>query len=51
MLLGSSANLLNATLYANLKFSFVRDIAAMASFNRLPNVDDVNKDVPAKNLA
>src|SRR6478672_9043290 len=44
------ANYINATLYTNLKFNFVRDIAAVASFNRVPNVMTVNKDVPAKTV-
>ncbi|RXG93310.1 Bug family tripartite tricarboxylate transporter substrate binding protein [Bradyrhizobium zhanjiangense] len=45
------ANYINASLYANLKFNFVRDIAPVASFQRVPNVMTVNKDVPAKNVA
>ena len=51
VLLINPANYINATLYANLKFDFVRDIAPIASFNRVPNVMTVNKDVPAKNVA
>ncbi|MBR1129462.1 Bug family tripartite tricarboxylate transporter substrate binding protein [Bradyrhizobium iriomotense] len=45
------ANYINASLYSNLKFNFVRDIAPIASFQRVPNVMTVNKDVPAKNVA
>jgi tripartite-type tricarboxylate transporter receptor subunit TctC len=45
------ANYINATLYANLKFNVVRDIAPIAAFNRVPNVMTVNKDVPAKTAA
>jgi len=45
------ANFINASLYTNLKFNFVRDIAPVASFQRVPNVMTVNKDVPAKNVA
>ena len=45
------ANFINTSLYTNLKFNFVRDIAPIASFNRVPNVMTVNKDVPAKNVA
>ena len=45
LLLVNPANYINATLYANLKFNFVRDIAPIASFNRVPNVMTVNKDV------
>jgi tripartite-type tricarboxylate transporter receptor subunit TctC len=51
VLLVNPANYINATLYANLKFNFVRDIAPVASFNRVPNVMTVNKDVPARNVA
>src|SRR5438128_4005242 len=50
-LLINPANYINASLYANLKFDFVRDIAPVASFQRVPNVMTVNKDVPAKNVA
>ncbi|MGY3463670.1 tripartite-type tricarboxylate transporter receptor subunit TctC [Bradyrhizobium sp. LM6.11] len=45
------ANFINASLYTNLKFNFVRDIAPIASFQRVPNVMTVNKDVPAKTVA
>jgi tripartite-type tricarboxylate transporter receptor subunit TctC len=51
VLLVNPANYINATLYANLKFNFVRDIAPVASFNRVPNVMTVNKDVQAKTVA
>jgi tripartite-type tricarboxylate transporter receptor subunit TctC len=51
VLLVNPANYINTSLYANLKFDFVRDIAPVASFNRVPNVMTVNKDVPAKNVA
>ncbi len=51
VLLINPANYINTTLYANLKFNFVRDIAPIACFNRVPNVMTVNKDVPSKNVA
>jgi tripartite-type tricarboxylate transporter receptor subunit TctC len=51
VLLVNPANYINATLYANLKFNFVRDIAPIAAFQRTPNVMTVNKDVPAKTVA
>src|ERR1700743_3056502 len=51
VLLVNPANFINTSLYANLKFNFTRDIAGVASFNRVPNVMTVNKDVPAKNVA
>jgi tripartite-type tricarboxylate transporter receptor subunit TctC len=51
LLLVNPANYINASLYANLKFNLVRDIAPVASFNRVPNVMTVAKDVQAKNVA
>ncbi len=51
VLLVNPANYINATLYTNLKFNVVRDIAPVAAFNRVPNVMTVNKDVPAKTVA
>ncbi|MDN3275754.1 tripartite tricarboxylate transporter substrate binding protein [Frankia sp. RB7] len=51
VLLVNPANYINSTLYANLKFNFVRDIAPIAAFQRVPNVMTVNKDVPAKTVA
>jgi len=50
VLLVNPANYINATLYTNLKFNFVRDIAPVAAFNRVPNVMTVNNDVPAKTV-
>src|ERR1700755_3359394 len=51
VLLVNPANYVNATLYANLKFNFARDIAPIAAFNRVPNVMTVAKDVEAKTVA
>ncbi|WP_029583968.1 tripartite tricarboxylate transporter substrate binding protein [Bradyrhizobium sp. URHD0069] len=51
VLLVNPANYINATLYTNLKFNVVRDIAPIAAFNRVPNVMTVAKDVPAKTVA
>jgi tripartite-type tricarboxylate transporter receptor subunit TctC len=51
LLLVNPANYINTSLYANLKFNVPRDIAPVASFNRVPNVMTVNKDVPAKTVA
>lgn len=51
VLLVNPANYINASLYANLKFNVVRDIAPVAAFNRVPNVMTVNNNVPAKNVA
>ena len=51
VLLVNPANYINASLYTNLKFNLVRDLAPVAAFNRVPNVMTVNKDVPAKTAA
>ena len=51
VLLVNPANYINTTLYANLKFNLPRDLAPVASFNRVPNVMTVGKDVQAKNVA
>jgi len=51
VLLVNPANYINATLYTNLKFNLVRDIAPVAAFNRVPNVMTVAKEVPAKTVA
>ena len=51
ILLVNPANYINASLYTNLKFNFIRDIAPVASFNRVPNVMTVNNAVPAKTVA
>ncbi|MGD0850613.1 Bug family tripartite tricarboxylate transporter substrate binding protein [Bradyrhizobium sp.] len=51
VLLVNPANFINASLYVNLNFNFIRDIAPVASFNRVPNVMTVGPDVPAKNVA
>src|SRR5271168_1425217 len=51
VLLVNPANFINASLYVNLNFNFIRDIAPVASFNRVPNVMTVSPDVPAKTVA
>ena len=51
VLLINPANFINASLYTNLNFNFVRDIAPVATFNRVPNVMTVAPDVPAKTVA
>jgi tripartite-type tricarboxylate transporter receptor subunit TctC len=51
VLLVNPANFINASLYANLDFDFIRDIAPVASFNRVPNVMTVAPGVPAKTVA
>ena len=46
----TSANAINATLYANLNFNFVRDFAPVAGVFRVPNVVEVNPAVPVKTI-
>lgn len=45
------ANAINASLYQNLKFNFLKDIAPVAGFIRVPNVMEVHPSVPAKTVA
>ena len=50
LLMVSPPNAINATLYDKLNFNFLRDIAAVASVARVPNVMEVNPSVPAKTV-
>jgi tripartite-type tricarboxylate transporter receptor subunit TctC len=50
LLLVSSANAVNATLYGNLSYNFIRDIAPVAGLVRVPNAMVVNPSVPAKTV-
>src|SRR5580700_2235693 len=45
------ANAINATLYKNLSFDFLRDMDPVAGFIRVPNVMEVNPSVPAHTVA
>jgi tripartite-type tricarboxylate transporter receptor subunit TctC len=45
------ANAINASLYKNLTFNFIADMAPVAGFIRVPNVMEVNPAVPAKTVA
>jgi tripartite-type tricarboxylate transporter receptor subunit TctC len=51
VLLVNPANFINASLYTNLKFNFIQDLAPVASFTRVPNVMTVAPGVPAKTVA
>jgi len=46
LLLVSAANAIGATLYDNLNFVFLRDIAPVAGVIRVPNVMEVNPSIP-----
>jgi tripartite-type tricarboxylate transporter receptor subunit TctC len=50
LLLITSTNAINATLYDRLNFDFLRDIAPVAGIMRVPSVMVVNPSVPAKSV-
>jgi tripartite-type tricarboxylate transporter receptor subunit TctC len=50
MLLVNPANGINATLYRDLKYNFIRDIAPVAGMVRTPNVMEVTNAFPAKTV-
>jgi tripartite-type tricarboxylate transporter receptor subunit TctC len=50
LLLSSTANTVNSSLYNNLDFDFVRDIAPVASISYEPNIMVVNPSVPVKTI-
>ncbi len=51
MLLVNPANGINATLYKNLPFNFMKDIEPVAGIVRTPNVMEVTPSFPAKTVA
>jgi tripartite-type tricarboxylate transporter receptor subunit TctC len=51
LLLANTTNAINATLYDNLNFNFIRDIAPVASIVRGPNVMEVNPSFPARTVS
>jgi len=51
MLLVNPANGINATLYKNLNFDFIRDVAPVAGLVRTPNVMEVTPSLPVKTVA
>jgi tripartite-type tricarboxylate transporter receptor subunit TctC len=50
LLLVSPANTINTTLYENLNFNFLRDVAPVASILHAPEVMEVNPAVPARTV-
>ena len=50
LLLATTANAVNATLYDKLSYNFIADIAPVAGLLRAPNVMLVNPSVPAKTV-
>jgi tripartite-type tricarboxylate transporter receptor subunit TctC len=51
LLLVTSSNAINATLYKNLNFNFMRDIVPIAGIMQLPSVLEVNPSVPVKTVS
>jgi tripartite-type tricarboxylate transporter receptor subunit TctC len=51
LLEASASNAWNATLYDNLSFNFIRDIAPVASVRRAAGVMEVNPSVPVRTVA
>jgi tripartite-type tricarboxylate transporter receptor subunit TctC len=51
LLLVTTANAINTTLYEKLNFNFIRDIAPVASLVREPNAMVVHPAVPARSVA
>ena len=51
LLLATSSNAVNTTLYEKLSYNFARDCAPVAAIMRVPNVMVVNPGVPAKTVA
>jgi tripartite-type tricarboxylate transporter receptor subunit TctC len=50
LLMATSTNAINATLYDNLKFNFIRDTTPVGSIARTPLVMVVNPSFPAKTV-
>jgi tripartite-type tricarboxylate transporter receptor subunit TctC len=50
LLLAASVHTINPSLYDNLNFNFIRDIAPVAGIMRVPNVMVVNPSVPARSV-
>jgi tripartite-type tricarboxylate transporter receptor subunit TctC len=50
MLMSTPANAINATLYDNLNFNYLRDFAPVAGVFRVPNVLEVNPSVPVNSV-
>jgi tripartite-type tricarboxylate transporter receptor subunit TctC len=50
MLLVNPANGINATLYKDLRFNFIRDIAPVAGIVRTPNVMEVTPSLPVRTV-
>jgi tripartite-type tricarboxylate transporter receptor subunit TctC len=50
LLMVTASNAINATLYTNLNFNYLRDTVPVAGVIRYPNVVEVNNDLPVKTI-
>jgi tripartite-type tricarboxylate transporter receptor subunit TctC len=50
LLVGATANAINASLYAKLNFDFMRDTVPVCGIIRVPNVMEVNLSIPARTV-
>ncbi|HTV28616.1 MAG TPA: tripartite tricarboxylate transporter substrate binding protein [Xanthobacteraceae bacterium] len=50
LLLSMSANAINTTVYQNLPFNFIRDLAPVSSIGTIPLIMEVNPSIPAKTV-
>jgi tripartite-type tricarboxylate transporter receptor subunit TctC len=50
LLVGATANAINATLYDKLNFNFIRDTTPVGGIIRVPNVMEVNLAIPARTV-
>jgi tripartite-type tricarboxylate transporter receptor subunit TctC len=50
LLMVTASNAINATLYTNLNFNFLRDMVPVAGVIQYPNVVEVNNDLPVKTI-
>jgi tripartite-type tricarboxylate transporter receptor subunit TctC len=50
LLMVLNTNAINATLFDKLNYNFIRDIAPVASINRVPQVIDVNPSIPIRTV-
>jgi tripartite-type tricarboxylate transporter receptor subunit TctC len=50
LLLSMSANAINTTVYRDLPFNFIRDLAPVSSIGTIPLIMEVNPSIPAKTV-
>jgi tripartite-type tricarboxylate transporter receptor subunit TctC len=50
LLMVTASNAINATLYQHMNFNFLRDMVPIAGVIRYPNVVEVNKELPVKDI-